>query len=833
MASFTTDALKGQLPAGVTDEMVQDAMVTSDFTAAMKRVTSLDEQDADPTKPYEHRYTARRILQKIQVLATVARQTSMKDGALAPAQRAEVDLRLGRNFLETEELHEAGKPLSSCVKVLDEAWFARYGGAMVDGDDDEGGGGVGGEGKSVEIVEGADDDDAEGTVADGSNTPASAVAPKAKSPVNGKCSVSELTAPVLSVAENACALAIDAYNHLGILWSGRVGRAACARALRFLHRAEALYFAAVKEKRRRKKNSGIGRDKQPAPGAQRQQGGSLSQYGGTGDDKLEKLYTNTAFYLAQGYGRDEAGGIAHQFAVAGEHGDGGGEGGEGGNAEADAELDSARGRSGQYCHLTMQRHMASGSYDSLDWARNALHLSKYYLGLVGDVAMGLHCVACGRWVAQGLLPGNDLGALWPELQKRIPEGGDFNRVEAARELCAQFDFEEGLLHAQALRETRDTLLRRQFGEPDPPEVAARVAARAQAGAVPEGLKFSPLWCGIPAAQRGEALPATAHDIVGGIDATQATRKQHAAMYARATGAFKRALGFFTRALRMWALDGWVSEHVKVAQEVSRLYRYLGALEVDNKRRLAMHARRVALLEPIVREISPQHFDVFHKELAYELGECCAEMADAKGKRLEAKAHAAAKRGAVPDAAAFRAKPAEYRKLNSYCDGGIRHFRHYLAMYRALPGQHDDDKDGQAALAEDPLAGGAVAIYKNLEPDNLTRLPRARDFPVRDGGDLGLQEGAIMALFQVARLQGKKESAAKPYAMKDTVAFLMLSLQGYRDVLRFAKELEAAAGGAHAGGGPGPCPEQLRMAGEMVELLPSKIDRMHYGGKKLS
>lgn len=46
------------------------------------------------------------------------------------------------------------------------------------------------------------------------------------------------------------------------------------------------------------------------------------------------------------------------------------------------------------------------------------------------------------------------------------------------------------------------------------------------------------------------------------------------------------------------LDGYVTEHIQIKQDISKLYKQLAMIETDKARAFAMTERRKDLLEPI-------------------------------------------------------------------------------------------------------------------------------------------------------------------------------------------------------------------------------------------
>lgn len=67
--------------------------------------------------------------------------------------------------------------------------------------------------------------------------------------------------------------------------------------------------------------------------------------------------------------------------------------------------------------------------------------------------------------------------------------------------------------------------------------------------------------------------------------------------------FKLANTQLQRALNYFIVDGWVTEHVRLLQDLSKCYKQLAYIEsseenLDPKRVLALHERRIKTLEPI-------------------------------------------------------------------------------------------------------------------------------------------------------------------------------------------------------------------------------------------
>eukprot|EP00929_Paragymnodinium_shiwhaense_P087163 TRINITY_DN47445_c0_g1_i1.p1 TRINITY_DN47445_c0_g1~~TRINITY_DN47445_c0_g1_i1.p1 ORF type:complete len:739 (-),score=205.21 TRINITY_DN47445_c0_g1_i1:2-2218(-) len=93
--------------------------------------------------------------------------------------------------------------------------------------------------------------------------------------------------------------------------------------------------------------------------------------------------------------------------------------------------------------------------------------------------------------------------------------------------------------------------------------------------------------------------------------------------------FKIANHYFLKALQYFLLDGWVTEHVKILQELSGMYRLLAHWEKDPKRLAAMLERRVRMLAPLLDLLNPRAYVAFYRQIAFESGETCQELHDVK------------------------------------------------------------------------------------------------------------------------------------------------------------------------------------------------------------
>ena len=89
--------------------------------------------------------------------------------------------------------------------------------------------------------------------------------------------------------------------------------------------------------------------------------------------------------------------------------------------------------------------------------------------------------------------------------------------------------------------------------------------------------------------------------------------------------FRKGNTQLKRALEIFVMDGYVTDHIKIIQTISQLYKYLIFFEPDNARIFAMEDRRINLLEPIVKAINHKVYVIQWQEISLELAEIFCEI----------------------------------------------------------------------------------------------------------------------------------------------------------------------------------------------------------------
>eukprot|EP00931_Biecheleriopsis_adriatica_P104369 TRINITY_DN79050_c0_g1_i1.p1 TRINITY_DN79050_c0_g1~~TRINITY_DN79050_c0_g1_i1.p1 ORF type:complete len:702 (+),score=166.97 TRINITY_DN79050_c0_g1_i1:48-2153(+) len=129
-------------------------------------------------------------------------------------------------------------------------------------------------------------------------------------------------------------------------------------------------------------------------------------------------------------------------------------------------------------------------------------------------------------------------------------------------------------------------------------------------------------------QRGE-LPS---EPASGSDADGTSPHQPSCVGSKFEAAreiFKLGNHFMAHALNTYVLDGWVTEHVKILQELATMYKTLQFWEKDAKRAAAMLKRRAALLCPLLDQLNPKVYVAFWRQLSFSCAELYQELYELK------------------------------------------------------------------------------------------------------------------------------------------------------------------------------------------------------------
>lgn len=252
-----------------------------------------------------------------------------------------------------------------------------------------------------------------------------------------------------------------------------------------------------------------------------------------------------------------------------------------------------------YCLRTLSRQHVAGESANMDWVVNCAAMSQYFLPYFAyeDARYCLACATCmERTLPRDSMTQAAMGAAADE-----PE--DVHAQELANVGRCWIRYYAGLLGAG------QDLATGRISE----ETMASERARVRVG-----LSFAP--------------PGVAE-----LEATVPAEPPR--NFAEARTLFLQAQGWLARALEVFRLDGFTSDHVATVQEHSQLFHLLSQYESDHERACKMQKRRITMLQPLAAELNPQHYLAICKQLSYELGEAHMRMMELKMDLLESQQQA--------------------------------------------------------------------------------------------------------------------------------------------------------------------------------------------------
>eukprot|EP00002_Diphylleia_rotans_P037690 TRINITY_DN8446_c0_g1_i6.p1 TRINITY_DN8446_c0_g1~~TRINITY_DN8446_c0_g1_i6.p1 ORF type:complete len:637 (-),score=143.36 TRINITY_DN8446_c0_g1_i6:114-2024(-) len=177
----------------------------------------------------------------------------------------------------------------------------------------------------------------------------------------------------------------------------------------------------------------------------------------------------------------------------------------------------------------------------------------------------------------------------------------------------------------------------------------------------------------------------------------------ASTYEEARLLFLKGSDYCTKAKEHYPLNGFVTDHVSIVQDMSSLYRNLVFFESDMERKIKMHRRRLGLLEPLLEQLNPAYYLDIVNQLNYELAETNQEMADFKAEQHRQ----ALEKGTKGPTA---------KKINESILQAIKHYDSFINTFK---------KDGEFPKVQDEhleaflTARYSVArLYSRLIPPDL-------------------------------------------------------------------------------------------------------------------
>ena len=212
----------------------------------------------------------------------------------------------------------------------------------------------------------------------------------------------------------------------------------------------------------------------------------------------------------------------------------------------------------------------------------------------------------------------------------------------------------------------------------------------------------------------------------------------------------------------------------------------------------MQSRRLEILKPLLLSLNYTAFDTIHKEISYECAECFMNLLDIKLEKFKSKSD-----GEVD---IHSLKNAEIKKLNEYCCGGLIMVDHFLNIY-----SNQGEQINSFKKYENVCIG-----YKQLNDltESICKDPIEANI-VSEEVRLYLNAHFLAARF-ISKFITKNEGI-------DAVFPFLSALKIYTWLTKNASKLcESKSLQLDNVFG-----NELMVCKEMVSLLPSKIDRVHF------
>ena len=497
-------------------------------------------------------------------------------------------------------------------------------------------------------------------------------------------------------------------------------------------------------------------------------------------EDVSAVYTHTLFYLAQAYGKIG---------------------------------DTAR--SSHYCYETLQRQLSGGfksqrSY-ALDWVKNCASMSDFYKSMKQYRRCALALASAESVLKAQVIELSD--AIRAEDKDEFSQicdhvTADIHSRWAALELivlkrafdrkCKSISSGDG--DALEPEETEETL-----GDDDDFGAAAAATAAAKAIQtvfVPPNestrLSVDPQdWLKV---DFFASLPVSSVPYICVGDVTT---------FETARAVFLRGSSRLEAAKKYYQLDGHVTDHVHLLHDHSRMYHYLSVFETDIKRKMAMENRRVDMLRPLMTQLNKAAFEVLHKQVSFEVGEAFMSLLEIKVERLANSVFASTKsqgRGAVLDERTM--KRGDMVKCNNYACGALAMFTHYLSFF---------------ARSSDRNARGGSKPFSDMTFLELANI----DFPEPDETLITDEEmrSFLNAHFFCCRVLSKIVNPPDA-APRERTFPLVTCLRRYEWLSNIGPAI-CSRKGIHLDDF---FLNERQIIEEMIKLLPSKIDRIHFKGE---
>nr|CAB3259125.1 KIF1-binding protein homolog [Phallusia mammillata] len=296
-----------------------------------------------------------------------------------------------------------------------------------------------------------------------------------------------------------------------------------------------------------------------------------------------------------------------------------------------------RDESAECCMQTLHRQLKFNEYKPVDWAINCASLSQYYV-VRNKFKEAKHCLSCANYLLAE--------------EKIKAEDNDIDRIEQAESDVARCWVK---YFVNLLDESKEKLSD-EYGELDI-NLQIQAVQNEQSGTGEDDDKSFERF-GLEVTSIEESIP---HNYAHNIKLARAI--------------FLKGKQYAEDALKFFVMDGFVTDHVELIQDLSHLYQYMAFFEPSKEVQCKMHKRRIDLLSVVLKELNIQYYLAICRQLQYEIGKTYNEMFSLKLLLAEGS-------GNSPTTHMIK-------KMTTLCNSGIGYFRMFLNTHKLPDGNFPD------------------------------------------------------------------------------------------------------------------------------------------------
>eukprot|EP00467_Chlorarachnion_reptans_P000111 CAMPEP_0114516848 /NCGR_PEP_ID=MMETSP0109-20121206/17560_1 /TAXON_ID=29199 /ORGANISM="Chlorarachnion reptans, Strain CCCM449" /LENGTH=563 /DNA_ID=CAMNT_0001697291 /DNA_START=144 /DNA_END=1835 /DNA_ORIENTATION=+ len=163
--------------------------------------------------------------------------------------------------------------------------------------------------------------------------------------------------------------------------------------------------------------------------------------------------------------------------------------------------------------------------------------------------------------------------------------------------------------------------------------------------------------------RAEEPDQKCEKVFANLDLDPSPEYERCIEYKTSRKAFLAGKKVMEEAAAFFVLDGFVTDHIKILQELSQFWKLLAMREADPTRRARMHKRRINLLRPVLHEISQAAYGQEYQQLADEVASSYVKIFDCKEQ--------------IFPSVSTAKRPKAVAKMNSLLQNAILYYRVFM------------------------------------------------------------------------------------------------------------------------------------------------------------